>query len=217
MGLNDWKMLEARRSCALLSRGEMEAGKVPTTPTTASVIAGIQTQEAVKHLHGLETLAGSGFVFDGLRHESYVVHYTRKDDCPAHEPFEPIEVLDRRIESTRAGDLLERARSDLGPDAVIELNQDLLASLHCARCDESEPVYSSLGKVTEGQGRCPHCGDPRTPEVFHTIDGRNPDRLDRTLGALGVPAWEILGGRAGLNQRFYEFAGDRASVLGLLS
>ena len=55
MGENDWKMLEARRSCALLSRGEMEQGKVPTTPTTASIIAGIQIQEAVKLLHGLET------------------------------------------------------------------------------------------------------------------------------------------------------------------
>ena len=52
MGENDWKMLEARRSCALLSRGEMEQGKVPTTPTTASIIAGIQVQEAVKYLHG---------------------------------------------------------------------------------------------------------------------------------------------------------------------
>ena len=59
MGENDWKMLEARRSCALLSRSEMEHGKVPTTPTTAAVVAGIQTQEAVKLLHGLDTLAGA--------------------------------------------------------------------------------------------------------------------------------------------------------------
>src|SRR6476469_6703943 len=43
----DWKMLAARRSCALLSREAMEQGQVPTTPTTASVIAGIQVQEAV--------------------------------------------------------------------------------------------------------------------------------------------------------------------------
>ena len=85
MGENDWKMLEARRSCALLSRGEMEQGKVPTTPTTASIIAGIQVQEAVKYLHGLETIAGQGFVFDGTHHQSYLVSYTRKDDCPAHD------------------------------------------------------------------------------------------------------------------------------------
>jgi molybdopterin/thiamine biosynthesis adenylyltransferase len=50
IGENDWKMLEARRSCALLSRDELELGKVPTTPTTASIIAGIQVQEAIwKH------------------------------------------------------------------------------------------------------------------------------------------------------------------------
>ena len=91
MGENDWKMLEARRSCALLSRGEMEQGKVPTTPTTASIIAGIQVQEAIKYLHGLETIAGQGFVFDGTFHQSYLVSYTRKDDCPAHDADQPVE------------------------------------------------------------------------------------------------------------------------------
>src|SRR4029078_13189645 len=79
----DWKMLEARRSCALLSRAEMEQGKVPTTPTTSSVLAGIKVQEAVKMLHGLDTLAGGGFVFDGTRHESYRVAYSRSPDCPS--------------------------------------------------------------------------------------------------------------------------------------
>jgi pSer/pThr/pTyr-binding forkhead associated (FHA) protein len=58
-------MLEARRSRALLSRDQMELGKVPTTPTTAAVIAGLQVQEAIKYLHGLETIAGRGFHFDG--------------------------------------------------------------------------------------------------------------------------------------------------------
>lgn len=217
MGENDWKMLEARRSCALLSRGEMEQGKVPTTPTTAAVVAGIQTQEAVKLLHGLDVLSGRGFLFDGTYHQSYVVQYTRDDDCPAHEPFEPVETLDWRVAETRVGDLLERVRSDVGPDAVVDTNQDLLAGLSCARCDEEEPVFSSLGKVTEARGRCPRCGQPRTPRVFHTLDGRDASLQDRTLGELGVPAWDVLTGRAGLEARYYEFAGDRGEVLGNLA
>jgi adenylyltransferase/sulfurtransferase len=217
MGENDWKMLEARRSCALLSRGEMEQGKVPTTPTTAAVVAGIQTQEAVKLLHGLDVLAGRGFIFDGTHHQSYVVQYTRDEDCPAHEPFGPVEPLDRRADDTRVGDLLERVRSDLGPGAVVDTNQDLLAGLHCTRCGEEEAVYSSLGKVTESRGRCPQCGEPRTPRVFHTLDGRDAALNDRTLGAIGVPPWDVLGGRAGLEMRYYEFAGDRAAVLGNLA
>ena len=81
----DWKMLAARRSCALLSRQEIEMGRTPTTPTTSSVIAGIQVQEAVKMLHGLPTMTGRGFIFDGMHHQSYMTTYSRLDDCPSHE------------------------------------------------------------------------------------------------------------------------------------
>lgn len=213
MGVNDWKMLEARRSCALLSRAEMESGKVPTTPTTGSVIAGIQTQEAVKMLHGLPTLSGQGFVFDGTHHQSYLVEYTRKDDCPGHDAYAPVEVLDWKTAETPVGRFLERVRADLGPGAVIEANQDLLAALKCEACGTTEKTPASLGKVTEARGRCPRCRAHRTPVMFHTIDGRE-DFLDRSLAEIGIPAWDILGARVGMKQRFYEFAGDRAAVLG---
>ncbi|HEV3168274.1 MAG TPA: ThiF family adenylyltransferase [Isosphaeraceae bacterium] len=217
MGENDWKMLEARRSCALLSRDEMEHGKVPTTPTTASVIGGIQCQEAVKLIHGLEVLSGRGFVFDGTYHQSYLVQYSKKADCPAHDAFVPIEVLPWRVGETRVGDFLDRVRTDLGAEAVIETNQELLASLSCTKCQKVEPLLMSLGKVSEARGRCPNCGEHRTPKLYHTIDDRDVSLLDRSLGELGVPAWEILGGRAGLNQRYYEFSGDREAMLGVLA
>ena len=94
MNETDWQMLAARRSCALLTRDQMEEGKVPTVSTTGSVIAGIQCQEAVKLLHGLDVIDGRGFVFEGMQHTSYVVAYTRKDDCPAHDADEPVQCLD---------------------------------------------------------------------------------------------------------------------------
>jgi adenylyltransferase/sulfurtransferase len=181
------------------------------------VIAGIQCQEAVKLLHGLEVLAGQGFVFDGTNHQSYVVRYTRNEDCPAHEAYDPVEPLPWRVAATPVGQLLEHVRADLGPDAVIETNQDLLASLYCTRCDEEEPLLSSLGKVTETQGWCPRCQEHRTPKIYHTIDGQMSFLADRTLAEIGIPAWDILAGRAGLQQRFYEFQGDRAAVLGSLA
>ncbi len=208
----DWKMLEARRSCALLTRDEMEQGKVPTTPTTSSVIAGIQAQEAVKWLHGLPTLAGQGYVFDGRDHNSYVVTYSRLEDCPSHEAYEPIEVLDWASATTTAGALLELARSRVGPKAVLEFNHDLLKSLACEKCQTTEQVLSSLGKVTEAQGRCPQCGEHRTPEMYHTLAGSS-DLLDRTLAELGVPLWDIIGARAGMEQIYFEMAGDRGEVV----
>ena len=54
------RLLQMRRSCNLLSRSEMVAGKTPTTPTISSIIAGVQAQEAVKLLHGLPTISGKG-------------------------------------------------------------------------------------------------------------------------------------------------------------
>ena len=212
MSETDWKMLEARRSCALLTRQEMEQGKVPTTPTTASVIAGIQCQEAVKHLHGLETLAGRGFVFEGTWHQSYVVNYTRRDDCPTHEAYEPIVVKPWSVATMTVGELLEHARAEVGEGAIIELNHDVLKSLECPRCLTTEAVFASLGKITEQQGRCPKCGEPRVPHLFHSLDGREGIN-DRSLSEIGVPPWDILGVRRGLKQVFFEFAGDSEAVL----
>jgi adenylyltransferase/sulfurtransferase len=99
---------------------------------------------------------------------------------------------------------------------MIEFNNDLLAGLTCDTCDVTTPLFASLGKVTEAQGRCPTCGSHRTPKVYHTIDG-SETFLDRTLADVGVPRWDVVAGRQGMEQKFYEFAADAADVLGPLS
>lgn len=216
MNDEDWRQLEARRSCALLTRAEMAAGKVPTTPTTASVIAGIQCQEVVKYLHGLETITGQGFVFEGRTHQSYLVEYTRKPDCPAHEPFGEVIELNRSVADTTAADLLKIARDRLGPAAVIDLGRDMIDALDCATCNKSEPFFASLGKVTEAQGRCPVCTQMRTPRLYSTIRGTEPF-LSQTLESLGLPPWDIVSARAGETSDAFEFSADRARVLGPLA
>lgn len=211
----DWKMLAARRSCALLTRAEMNLGRTPTTPTTSSIIAGIQVQEAVKQLHGLPILRGQGFIFDGLNHQSYLTTYTRLEDCPSHDVMADIVSLPWRVGETTAGTLLDYVRSELGPSAVIDLNQDLLASLTCEECNVITPHFASLSTVTETDGRCLQCGSDRTPNMYHVIDHGAP--LDRTLGELGVPPWDIVTGRVGDTVRHFEFLGDRDGVLGPLA
>lgn len=212
----DWKMLEARRSCALLTRDEMQEGKVPTTPTTSSVVAGVQAQEAVKYLHGLDVLSGQGFVFDGEYHNSYTVTYQQSPDCPTHDSYEPIVELPWKVSETRVGDLLDRIATDLGKPGIIEFNHDLLQGLTCPDCQVTEPLLASLGKVKVSQGKCPRCHGHRTPEMYHTLDASTVLR-DKTLGELGVPAWDIVGGRAGMNLVYYEFTGDRHELLGPLA
>jgi adenylyltransferase/sulfurtransferase len=126
MSETDWRLLNLRRSCNLLTRQEMQNGKTPTTPTISSIIAGVQTQEAVKLLHGLESFPGKGWVFVGLSADSYTVEFQRKEDCYSHEPLGEIIPLDARADTLTVRELLTRARDLLGPTAEIEMGRDIL-------------------------------------------------------------------------------------------
>lgn len=213
----DWEMLERRRSCALLTRQDVEElGRTPTTPTMASVVGATQCQEAVKLLHGLPTLSGQALVVDGRGHDSYTITYPRKEECYSHERYDDIVDLPGGAGAVTARQLLERARADLGPDAALELNEDILVALTCTTCGVQTPHFRSLGRVTVEEGLCPTCRKPRQVEITHSVQGDEP-WLDRTLADLGVPLFDIVGARGEGGQRWYALEGDRARVLGPLA
>lgn len=215
MSKEDWKLLEMRRSCALLTRDQMLAGKVATTPTSASIIGAIQVQEAVKLLHGLDSLCGKGYHFFGLTHDSYVAEYSRKEECYSHDRFERVLSLNRGTSQTELRALLSQMKAKLGADTVLELNSDILTALKCRRCDTTEVVFRSLGRVSERDGLCPKCGQARELETTSTIYG-DESYLDMTFQALGVPLFDIITARNGTRRLHIEFSGDRRGVLGPL-
>jgi len=218
MSANDWKLLAARRSCNLLSRREMEGGKTPTTPTISSIIAGVQCQEAVKILHGLETIPGKGWIFQGLSTDAYVTQYQRKADCYSHETLDQIIALDEGHDSITIGQLLEKAASELGASVPLELCRDVLEKLVCGRCKAEDFVYESLGKVSANRSRCPKCENPHREVV--TFDKIMPGTAiaDRTPAQIGIPAFDIILARApgGGRSIGFELSGDAPAVLGPL-
>ena len=207
----DYRLLSVRRSCALLSRDQLLERKVPTTPTTASVIAGVQVQEAVKILHGrsdLPCLRGQGFVFNGLSHDSYRVDYDRREDCLSHDTYANIRETGKRADSVSAGDMLALARAELGNDAVIEFEHEIVTALSCSACSRSDPLFRALGAVTEAEARCPACGTTRTPEMTHAVTG-DESFAQMTLADLGIPPRDVVTGRSGLERVHFELSGDR--------
>jgi adenylyltransferase/sulfurtransferase len=218
MSQQDWKLLQMRRSCNLLSRPEMASGggKTPTTPTVSSIIAGVQCQEAVKLLHGMPTIAGGAFVFNGVTADSYVTRFQRKDDCYSHDTLDEVVALDDGVESITPRELLSRARSMLGPRAELELAREVLEKLVCPSCKAEEAVFASLGKVSPDKAWCPRCANVRREVVtFHKIRG-GEDFLDRPLAEIGVPAFDIIIARGAERSVGFELAGDAANVLGEL-
>ena len=213
----DWKLLQMRRSCNLLSRPEMEGGKTPTTPTISSIIAGVQCQEAVKLLHGLPTIRGRGWVFDGLSTEAHAVEYQRKPDCYTHEILTEIISLDGGVGRLTVRQLLAEARSRLGNGAHLELARDVLEKLVCPSCGREERLFASLGRVSADKSFCPHCPTARRDvKTFYKIEG-NEDFLDLPLAKIGVPQFDIIVARKGDRAMGLELGADAAAVLGPLA
>jgi adenylyltransferase/sulfurtransferase len=215
MSDTDWRLLQSRRSCNLLTRHEMErGGRTPTTPTISSIIAGVQCQEAIKLLHGLPTIAGGGWVFQGLSTDAYRTEFQRKASCDSHDPLERIISLDGTAGSTTAADVLAQARRHLGPTAQLELSRDVLARVVCPQCGRKEALFTSLGKVSAEKAVCPHCpGVHRVLETFYKIRG-DETFANRPLASIGIPDFDILIARADGHSIGFELGGDAASVMG---
>ena len=215
LGEKDYEILASRRTCALLTRDEMLEGKVPTTATTSSVVAGMQVQEAVKLLHrdelGEPALAGAAFQFVGLTHDSYVVRYARRDDCLSHDTYELAAAKVVDVGSSFA-ELLELARETLGADAILELEHEVVLSAACSVCGASVVIRQPVYALKAGHGICPTCGNQWQLRFAHAIDESDSDLLGLRPSDLGLPPADIVVARAGFDRSYFLLTGDRSAI-----
>jgi adenylyltransferase/sulfurtransferase len=213
MGQADWDLLAKRRSCSLLARTALREGGTPTTPTTASVIGAIQAQEVLKRLHGLDSLAGSGYVFEGLTHNSYSVRYPISPQCPWHECPSPIEAADHWDCDTPLREIWDWAAGRLGPLDAIDLSRELVESLRCPSCSREQRVLQPIDRISAEQALCRKCRAEMTPGFLHSLGPDSP-LLDLGARQLGLPMWDVVWARSRDAMLGVELAGDMAAVLG---
>lgn len=204
--------LSLRYSCPLLARENVLLGKVPTTPTVASIIAAMQSQEALKIVHGLPVQPGKVIHFNGMTNEMHTSAYRVREDCESHWVYGDVVELPARAGNTTLEDLLRIARADLGPAALLELDQELILSLECPQCKTTEAVLRPLSEVTLEAGRCPVCATLRQVHMTHLITGEEAF-LSRTLSSVGIPPLHIVRAHNGQEYRFYELTGDLEEAL----
>lgn len=213
LGETDWAILNKRMSCNLLALENDTEGKVATTPTISSIIAGLQVQEAVKLLHGLPVLAGKGFIFEGLNHTSYKVEYTENDECMSHYTFSEVMRLPETSQSLTLAQLFTRAQSDLGSKEIaLEFSRDVIHKLACQHCGAEEELFAAVGTVAYGRGKCPRCGQMRTVITAHGYSGTELFG-ERTLDQLGLPLFDVFTARSAEREIAYLMAGDEPQVL----
>ncbi len=204
--------LALRYSCPLLARQNILLGKVPTTPTIASIIGAMQSQEALKLIHSMPVEPGKVTHFNGYTNHMHTTAYLAEEDCESHWIYGEITETPLRAESTTLGEMLDVVFADLGQDAVLELDEELVLSLNCLACNTSEPVLKPMSDVSFEAGHCPTCGEMREVNMTHTIRG-DEDFLDRSLASVGVPSLHVLRATNGRDFRFYELSGDLHKAL----
>ncbi len=217
LGEVDWALLEKRMSCNLLALEPAVEGKIPTTPTISSIIAGVQVQEAVKLIHGLPTLASKGYVFEGMNHSSYVVEYTENADCMSHYTVPEIVHLAESSEQITLKELRKRAQVDFGAeDVLMEFSRDIVQKFVCPACQAEEETFSPMQSIRFEAAHCPRDGHLRTVVSLHNYAGGD-DFGDRPLSALGLPLLDLFVARHGEREIGYIPYGDAPAVLGALS
>lgn len=211
----DWRLINKRKSCALLTHEQMAEGKVPTTPTSSAIIAGVQVQELLKLLHhdsGLPTLAGKGYVFNGLTHDSFMVEYQRKEDCMSHDTYGQITEKPWSVREMTLAGALQAVKAELGGDAVLEFDREIATAGKCT-CGEGKPLFIPVHKLRREHLICPHCGSTMGFDSIHSLSG-DEDFLEKTFLQLGIPLLHIVSGRNGTTIKHYEFSRDEGEVLG---
>lgn len=210
---HDYQMIGLRYSCPLLARDNLLLGKVATTPTSASIVAAFQTQEALKLIHEMEVHPGKAMMINGLTNDVYTTEYPVKEFCMSHSKLDPIiELPQVKSDQTTLAELLEIARERLGPEAMLEFNGELVVAMQCPECGNEEQVFKKMARLYESMAICPDCGARREMVLTHRING-DEDFLHRTLAECDIPPLDIIRARTDEESQYLELTGDKDSFL----
>ena len=210
---NDYRLINLRYSCPLLKREDLQAGRVPTAPTIASIIGGLQVQEALKLLHGLPASAGEALVWNGVTNHFYKTSFQRREDCLSHETYsEPIEVP-LSTNANTAVELLTAVRGHFAGsgELALSLDRDLVVSLECT-CGFSQSMMKAQQLVGAADAKCPNCGQDTRPRLEHVIGARSL-MAKETLATLGIPPFDIVRVADDKDEKVFLLAGDRERAM----
>ncbi len=211
---NDYRLISLRYSCPLLKQEDIQMGKVPTAPTIASIIGGLQVQEALKLIHDLPSAEGSALVFNGAANKFYQTRYPRREECLSHETYEPIVELPLGAGETTANRLFDEVAAiqnvEVG-DLRLHLDRDFLVRLVCRTCDRQIAVGQPLCQVGSRDGICEECQQPLQADSTCEIDSGSI-LADRTLSSLGIPDYDIVKVVSETLTTFVLLANDRDKI-----
>ena len=195
-----------RTGCDDVVRIQAEAGRMATTPISASIIAAIQVQEALKVIHRdteaakqFKTLEGRLLNYEGMTNSMKIFKFGAwKKACTAHEQWDNIIKCETLSASTSVRDALSLLKSLLSSKHV-EINMRNNKFVDWIVADRTEQKFTvMLPESKLNQYITDNIELRRLSRITHffqnfyeNIDGEFPYQ-DLTLQAIGIPPFDVL-------------------------
>ena len=211
-----------RTGCADVVRTQTSAGRVATTPISASIIGAMQVQEAMKVIHTEEsqpvpfkTLSGKMWRFEGRTNAVNVYKYASwKNNCPAHERWDDIVKGENLSANMSVAQILEGLKNLLGVDA-LEINMRNNKFVEKIISDKPEKEFDI--RIPESQLDNYISSNEELRKLsyrtlFHKCFIENIDEyfpyMEMSLKDIGIPLFDILQVSTNKGQFFVELSAD---------
>ena len=190
LGEVDRSILNKRKACSLLTIEEVATGKVPTTATTSSVIAGLQSQEAIRLLSGGKSpLSNRGCFMIGESFDTYIVEYQEDEWCASHENYTEFISMDVNNYATLKKLAESFLNSDL--DYEIQFEEMLVRKGQCFDCN-IEKVLNKLSTVLqENDIKCSSCGKTMGLDASQIVTSSD-SLVTAELSSFGLAKFDVL-------------------------
>ena len=203
----EFNIIMLRTGCADVVRAQSSAGRIATTPISASIIGAIQVQEAMKVIHldpesdnsQFKTLQGKILRYEGMTNTTNIYRFASwKKNCPAHERWGNVNKGEGLSSSITVKLALSRLKKLLNVKA-LEINMRNNKFIDKIISDNPEKEFeimlpeSQLDRYIDEHAELKKLSY-RTlfhKSFFENIDKEFPYK-DLTLQQIGIPAFDVI-------------------------
>ena len=195
-----------RTGCADVVRNQGDAGRVATTPISASIVGAMQVQEAMKIIHLSEeepapfkTLQGKMLRYEGMTNTTSIYRFASwKNTCPAHELWDDVKECQELSATMTVGNILEKLRALLGTETV-EINMRNNKFIDIIVSDRPEKEFKVMIPESKLDNYIKENKELRQlsyrtlihKHFFENIDDRFPYQ-ELTLQQIGIPPFDVI-------------------------
>lgn len=212
-----------RTGCADVVRTQTAAGRIATTPISASIVGAMQVQEAMKVIHldpngenlQFKTLQGKMLRYEGMTNSVNIYRFASwKNNCPSHERWDDIVTCEEMSSKLTVKQALETLKSQLKVNA-LEINMRNNKFVDKIISDYPEKEFNVM--IPESQLDELINDDAELKKLsyrtlFHKSFYENIDMdfpyMDLTLQQIGIPPFDVIQVATDKGQFFVELSGD---------